>query len=115
MNERDCIFCGISQGEITSNKIFEDDQAFAILDISPKAPEHVLVIPHIHVGDLINASLPEFKAARHCFEIAPQIAKSRGLGLSGYRLVTNQGSDSGQEVPHFHLHILGGRKLQGMG
>ena len=115
MSENNCIFCDISQGVIGVSKVFEDDKAFAILDISPKAPEHILVIPRIHVGELASCTIIETQAALHCINVAPQIAKSRMLSQTGYRLVVNQGLDSGQEISHFHLHILGGRTLQGMG
>lgn len=115
MADLNCVFCDISQGKIPSNKIFEDGELFAVLDINPKAPEHILVIPHIHVEDLSLSSAREIDAVASCLKRAPQIAKERGLSRSGYRLVVNQGVDSGQEVPHFHLHILGGRRLQMMG
>ncbi len=115
MVDWNCIFCDISQGKIPATKIFEDDTVFAILDIAPKAPEHILVIPHAHIEDLVFSSVREINAVMHCMKKAPQIANNRGLSHSGYRLVVNQGIDSGQEVPHFHLHILGGRKLQTMG
>ena len=111
----DCIFCKIGRGEIPSEKVFDDATAFAIHDINPKAPVHLLLIPYAHVGMLADASDDELAAAAHCFEVAPAVAQQAGLIPGGYRLVVNQGRDSGQEVGHFHLHVLGGRPLGPIG
>ena len=111
--EQDCIFCKIGRGEIASEKVFDDGEAFAIKDLHPKAPVHVLVIPHAHVGALAESSDALRNAAAHCLAVAPEVADD--LGVASYRLVVNQGADAGQEVPHFHLHILGGRRLGAMG
>jgi len=108
-----CIFCKIGNGDLPSDKVFDDGEAFAIRDIHPKAPTHVLVVPHTHIEALAEGSAAQRDAAAHCLAVAPRIAKD--LGVTSYRLVVNQGPDSGQEVPHFHLHILGGRRLGAMG
>jgi histidine triad (HIT) family protein len=109
----DCIFCKIGAGEIPSEKVFDDGQAFAIRDISPKAPTHLLVIPYAHVEALIASDAGQRSAAAHCLAVAPAIAAE--VGLQSYRLIANQGDDAGQEVPHFHLHIMGGRSMGAMG
>ncbi len=109
----DCIFCKIGSGDIPSEKVFDDATAFAIRDISPKAPTHLLVIPYQHVEALTDATDAQRDAVAHCLAVAPQIAAA--AGVQSYRLVANQGPDAGQEVPHFHLHILGGRPLGAMG
>jgi histidine triad (HIT) family protein len=113
--EQDCIFCKIERGEIPAEKLFDDGEAFAIRDVSPKAPTHILVIPHAHVEALVDATDAQRAAAAHCLAVAPQIAAQEGIASRGYRIVANQGPESGQEVPHFHLHILGGRALGPMG
>ena len=115
MADPNCIFCKIAQGDIPAEKIFDDGTVFAIHDIAPKAPTHVLVIPREHVEALAEADASLVGAAAHCLEAAPGIARDLGLTGGGYRLVANQGPDSGQEVPHFHLHILAGRRLGPMG
>lgn len=115
MAEANCIFCKIGRGEIPAEKLFDDGRVFAIRDINPKAPVHILVIPHAHVEALADAPPDDLAAVARCIEVAPAIARAAGLSASGYRLVANQGADSGQEVPHFHLHILGGRTLGPMG
>jgi histidine triad (HIT) family protein len=109
----DCIFCRIGRGDIPADKLHDDGTVFAIRDINPKAPTHLLVIPHAHVGALADESAEARAAAAACLEAAGAIAAAAGVG--SYRLVANQGADAGQEVPHFHLHILGGKRLGGMG
>ncbi len=109
----DCIFCKIGSGDIRSEKVFGDSTAFAIRDISPKAPLHLLVIPYHHIEALTDADDDQRAVVAHCLAVAPQIAES--VGAQSYRLVANQGVDAGQEISHFHLHILGGRPLGAMG
>jgi len=104
-----CIFCKIVEGEIPSNKVLENDDFIAFHDINPSAPIHVLVIPKKHIecfqdisGELMAKATPFIQ----------EVAKILELDKSGYRLVTNNGSDGGQEVYHLHFHILGGGKLK---
>ena len=115
MTNPDCVFCKIGAGEVPSEKVFDDGKAFAIRDLYPKAPTHLLVIPYEHVEALADATDAERAAAAHCLEVAPGIAAEAGVSARGYRLVVNQGVESGQEIPHFHLHILGGRALGALG
>ena len=110
----DCIFCLISKGEVNSKKLFSNDFCFVIEDIGPKAPLHLLIIPHKHI-----LRLSDFEDVAiilgSMFDAAVNYAKNIGIADDGYRLVINQGENSGQEVPHLHLHLLSGRKLLGMG
>ena len=115
MADPNCIFCKIAQGDIPAEKLFDDGTVFAIRDIAPKAPRHILVIPHEHVEALADADPELVAAAASCLKATPGIARDLGIADSGYRLVANQGPDSGQEVPHFHIHILAGRRLGPMG
>jgi histidine triad (HIT) family protein len=106
----DCLFCRIATGEIPATKIHEDDLVFAIRDINPQAPTHVLVMPLAHVvsaADLAEADAPLLS---RLFSVAARIAADDGLG-NGWRLVTNVGPDAGQSVPHLHVHLLGGRAM----
>ena len=110
----DCIFCLISKGEVNSKKLFSNDFCFVIEDIAPKAPLHLLIIPHKHIlrlSDFENVAI----ILGSMFDAAVNYAKNIGIADDGYRLVINQGENSGQEVPHLHLHLLSGRKLLGMG
>jgi diadenosine tetraphosphate (Ap4A) HIT family hydrolase len=106
------IFAKILRGEIPSRKVFEDEYALAFHDIAPQAPTHVLVIPK---GSYV--SFADFSATATADEIAGfvravgAVARQLGLDEPGYRLLANMGEHSGQEVPHFHVHIFGGRPL----
>jgi diadenosine tetraphosphate (Ap4A) HIT family hydrolase len=110
--DSDNIFAKILRGEIPCNKIYEDDHVLAFHDIAPQAPVHVLVIPkgaYVSWDDFSrNASGAEIAGF---VRAAGRIARDLGIAEPGYRVLANAGSDGGQEVPHFHLHIFGGRRL----
>jgi diadenosine tetraphosphate (Ap4A) HIT family hydrolase len=106
------VFARILRGEIPCKKIFDDEWAFAFHDIHPQAPLHVLVIPKARF-----VSLADFSARASQAEIAGfwravgAIARDLGLETPGYRVLANVGEHAGQEVPHFHVHIFGGKPL----
>src|SRR5579884_2567809 len=106
------IFARILRGEIPSKKVFEDEHVLAFHDINPLAPTHILVIPK---GPYV--SWDDFSARASDVEIAAfvravgKIARDAGLVADGYRLLSNTGNNSGQEVPHLHVHIFAGRPL----
>ena len=106
------IFAKILRGEIPCDKVYEDDYVLAFNDIDPKAPVHILVIPkgcYTAINDFgLNASADEIKAL---YAAVAKITKDKGLDNDGFRLIANAGVNGGQEVPHLHLHILGGKKL----
>jgi len=104
-----CIFCKIVAGEIPSNKVLENDEFVAFHDINPVAPVHILIIPKKHVENFQSVT-PEIMAKMTSF--IQDVAKELCLDQNGYRLVTNNGKDGGQEVPHLHFHLLGGAKLK---
>jgi len=106
------IFARILRDEIPSNEVYEDDHVLAFHDINPLSPTHILVIPKAPY-----VSWDDFSARASDQEIAAfvravgEIARESGLVESGYRLLANTGLNSGQEVPHLHVHIFGGRPL----
>jgi len=106
------IFARILRGEIPSKTVYEDEHALAFHDINPQAPIHVLVIPK---GAYV--SWDDFSERASAEEIAGfvravgKVAREAGLVEPGYRLLANTGRNSGQEVPHLHVHIFGGRPL----
>jgi histidine triad (HIT) family protein len=106
------IFARILRGEIPAKAVYEDEHAFAFHDINPQAPVHVLVIPR---GRYV--SWDDFSERGSAEEIAGfvravgHVARSQGLVAPGYRLLANVGRNSGQEVPHLHVHLFGGRGL----
>lgn len=110
----DCVFCKIAEGSIPSEKVTENAEAFAFLDIRPLARGHVLVIPKQHAerfGDMSPA------AARGVMELAQDVARrqSKGLGASGLTIAINDGRAAGQEVMHVHLHLVPRREGDGAG
>jgi histidine triad (HIT) family protein len=106
------IFARILRGEIPSKRVYEDEHALAFHDINPLAPVHILVIPK---GAYV--SWDDFSERAGDAEIAGfvravgAVARDQGLVAPGYRLLANTGPDSGQEVPHLHVHIFGGRPV----
>lgn len=109
------IFARILRNEIPSSRVYEDEWAVAFHDIAPVAPQHILVIPR---GAYV--SWDDFTARGSDAEIAGfvravgHVAREAGLVAPGYRLLANIGGDAGQEVPHLHVHIFGGRPLGAM-
>jgi diadenosine tetraphosphate (Ap4A) HIT family hydrolase len=108
----DNIFARILRGEIPSRTVHEDEHALAFHDINPAAPVHILVIPK---GPYV--SWDDFSARASAEEIAGfvravgHVAREQGLVAPGYRLLANVGANGGQEVPHLHVHLFGGRPL----
>lgn len=106
------IFARILRGELPCRKAYEDDHSLAFHDINPQAPIHILVIPK---GRYV--SWDDFSARAEDSEIAGFIravglvARDLGLVDPGYRLLANIGGDGGQEVPHLHVHLFGGKPL----
>ena len=106
----DCIFCKIVNGEIPSQKVYEDDLVLAFKDINPQAPVHILVIPKKHIDSAVSLTEEDDILIAHIFKIVRQIAKEQNLE-NGFRLVTNVGTDGGQSVKHLHFHILGKKQF----
>ncbi len=107
----DCIFCKIINKKIPASIIYEDEKIIAFDDIKPKAPVHVLLIPKEHYASLNDVPDGDESILAHLLLKARQIAYDKGIGEDGYRLVLNTGGNSGQEVFHIHLHLLGGRRM----
>ena len=111
----DNIFARVLRGEIPCRKVYEDEFALAFHDIAPQAAVHVLVVPK---GEYV--SWDDFSARAPADLIAGfvravgKVARDLGLVEPGYRLLANVGGHGGQEVPHFHLHILGGKRIGAM-
>lgn len=107
----DCLFCKIINGEIPSNKVYEDERVYAFYDISPAAPVHVLIVPKEHIPSANALTAENASVVGHIFRVAAELAKKLGIAESGYRIVNNCGEDGGQTVLHLHFHLLGGRSL----
>lgn len=106
------VFAKILRGEIPCKKVYEDDFALAFHDIAPKAPVHVLVIPkgaYVSLNDFSESAPADLIAG--FIRAVGKVARQLGVRDSGYRLLVNTGRDGGQEVPHLHVHLFGGRPL----
>lgn len=106
-----CIFCKIVKKEIPAKVEYEDDYYLAFYDINPKAPIHILIIPKQHIASLNDLNESNKNVISDMILIAKNLAKKLGIDESGYRVVINDGPDSGQEVFHIHMHLLGGAPL----
>lgn len=106
------VFARILRGELPCNKVYEDEYALAFHDIAPKAPVHVLIIPkgaYVSFADFSrNASEAEIAGFTRA---VGTVSRQLDLEARGYRLLSNVGEEAGQEVPHFHVHLFGGRAL----
>lgn len=106
-----CLFCRIAAGEIPATIVHRDDAIVAFRDINPQAPTHILVIPVRHVAGLAASAGSDEALLGRMMLMVKDLAAREGLDESGYRVVTNNGEQAGQSVPHLHLHLLGGRPM----
>lgn len=104
------IFSKIIAKEIPADILHEDDVCLAFRDINPQAPTHFLVIPKKEIVSLAELADEDQSIIGHCVMVASKLAAAEGLA-GGYRVVVNTRDDGGQEVPHLHFHVLGGRKM----
>jgi histidine triad (HIT) family protein len=105
------LFEKIRDGEIPADIVHSDDLCLAFRDISPQAPVHILIVPRKPVPRVGEAGAEDKALLGHLLLTAAEVARSEGMADSGYRLVINNGRDGGEAVPHLHVHLLGGRKL----
>lgn len=104
------VFGKIIRGEVPCEKVFENDQVLAFKDIHPKAPVHILIIPKKEIADLQSLQPEDHPLLGEMISVAQALAKEFGIE-NGYRLLTNNGPNSGQAVFHLHFHLLGGKRL----
>ena len=109
----DCLFCKIVRGEIPCRKVYEDDEVLAFHDIHPVAPVHFMLIPKLHLDSLMQAEDSHAALLGRMLILAPRLAREQGLE-NGFRTVINTGKDGGQEVFHFHIHVIGGGQIPPM-
>lgn len=110
----DCIFCKIVKKEISAEIIYEDDLVMAFPDVNPIVPVHILIIPKEHiesVNELTDNEKSE-KIAGRLITVARKLAQEKNIDENGYKLLIRTGKNGGQEVPHVHLHLLGGGPMQ---
>lgn len=112
---QDCIFCRIGRGEVPSLMLHRDERCFVIRDIHPLAPTHLLIVPHLHLTGLNGLGAHGEQLFGHLMAVAGEMAGRERVAATGYRLVVNQGPDSGQAVTHAHIHLMGGKRLPELG
>jgi histidine triad (HIT) family protein len=106
-----CLFCKIDQGDIPAKKVYDGEDVFAIEDINPQAPIHLLIIPKKHFSTLLEIENGDHALIGSIFGVANQLVRERKLDQSGFRIVANCGAEAGQSVFHIHYHLLGGRAM----
>ena len=111
MTEADCLFCQMASGALSVDMVHEDDKLFAIHDINPRAPVHVLIVPREHIPGARQLDLSRAQLLATMVVSANEIAERLGVAESGYRLTFNVGDEGGQTISHLHLHLIGGRRL----
>lgn len=107
----DCIFCKIIKKEIPSAIVYEDEEILAFRDIHPVAPVHILVIPKKHISSIMQIEQEDEDVIGKIYTVIQKIAKQERIAEDGFRVIVNCGENGGQEVPHLHFHLIGGKKL----
>ena len=107
----DCIFCKIINGEIPSNKVYEDENVLAFKDLNPQMPIHILVIPKKHIESIVDLKMEDETLIGKIFTAINKIAHDIGIDKTGFRIISNCGQDAGQTVKHLHFHVLAGEKM----
>jgi histidine triad (HIT) family protein len=102
-----CIFCKIVAGKIPAKKVHEDDEILAFHDINPWAPVHILLIPKLHIPSMEDVTDAHAGLLGRMMALSPRLMRELGV-TNGFRHVVNTGPDGRQEVPHLHLHVMGG-------
>ena len=112
MYDQNNIFAKILRKEIVCDFVYEDEKVLFFNDINPQAKIHILGIPKLEVVDFGDFILKtDEREVKYFFLKVYDLVNKIGLNKDGYKIITNSGINGGQEVPHFHIHILGGEKL----
>jgi len=106
-HDPNCIFCKIVAGQIPSRKAYEDEELLVFHDIAPWAPVHLLLIPKEHVATMYELEDGHAPLLGRMLSMAPKLMREHGV-TNGFRTLINTGPDGRQEVPHFHMHVMGG-------
>lgn len=106
-----CLFCEIVAGRIPARVAYQDETLLAFHDINPQGPTHILVVPKKHIESVMDLAPGDDALVGSLVRRARDLAREKGLGERGFRLVLNFGDDAGYSVYHVHLHLVGGRKL----
>ena len=108
---QETIFSKIIRKELPSDMLYQDDLVTAFRDISPRLPTHVLIVPNHHIPTVDDVTEADEAALGRMLTVARKIARDEGIHEGGYRLIINCGEHGRQEVPHIHMHLLGGEDV----
>jgi len=108
----DCLFCGIVNGDVKGEVVYQDSSVVAFKDLNPKAPVHLLIVPRKHIATLLDVEQEDKGLLGDILFAANKLARDHGISQDGFRVVFNCGEGAGQSVFHIHLHLLGGRALR---
>ena len=112
-HDPDCLFCKIVAKKIPSRAVYEDEEFYAFHDIAPWAPVHFLIIPKAHIASMAHITPEHAGMMGRMMALVPKLAAQEGCNPypeGGFRLVTNTGTEGGQEVRHLHFHVMGGSR-----
>ena len=107
IHDPDCLFCKLVDGRIPSRKLYGDDEMIAFHDIAPWAPVHFLVAPKRHIVSMAEVVESDAPLLGRMMALIPRLTRECGV-TNGFRVIANAGKDGMQEVPHLHLHVIGG-------
>lgn len=110
-NLEETIFSKIIRKELPSDMLYQDELVTAFRDISPRLPTHVLIVPNRHIPTIDDITETDEAALGRMLTVARKIARDEGIHENGYRLIINCGEHGRQEVPHIHMHLLGGHDV----
>ena len=105
------LFERIISGELPAKVVYRDDRVTAFRDIRPRAPTHILIVPNKAIATANDIADSDEALVGHLFTVARDLAKQEGIAEKGYRLIINCGDHAGMEVPHLHVHLIGGKAL----
>lgn len=108
------LFKKIIDGELPSEKVFENERILAIKDKYPAAPVHILIMPKKQIPNMQSVQEKDLFLIKEIFHVAQKLAEELNLN-EGYRFLTNNGKNGGQEIEHLHFHLIGGKKLGPIG
>jgi histidine triad (HIT) family protein len=112
VSDPNCLFCKIVRGEIPSRKVYEDADVLAFHDIQPVAPVHFMLVPKKHVASLYDLTPDDAPVMGKILTLAGRLAREQGAD-DGFRTIVNTGRVGRQEVPHVHVHVIGGTETLG--
>ena len=107
----ECLFCNMASGAVPVDKLHDDDLCFAIRDINPRAPTHLLIVSKEHIPTVRELTEAHGGLLARMVTVGNKLADEEGVSERGYRLTFNCGDEGGQTIYHIHLHVLGGRQL----